>query len=121
MPGSAYSHLTIVTRLRFGWISAPMVKTVKVSEFKAKCLKLLADVAETGEDLVITKRGKVLARVVPERAAKPVTLQGSMRGLIEICNPDKTLPRAWDDEPIDRRMDRLAENVRPEPPADQDA
>lgn len=90
-----------------------MVKTVKVSEFKAKCLKLLSDVAETGEDLIITKRGKVLARVVPERAAKPVTLQGSMRGLIEIRNPDKTLPRAWDDEPIDRRMDRLADNLRP--------
>ncbi len=90
-----------------------MTRTVKVSEFKAKCLKLLSDVAETGEDLVVTKRGKPLARVVAERSAKPSTLQGSMKGLIEILNPDKTLPSAWEEAEIDRRMDRLAENLTP--------
>lgn len=71
-----------------------MANTVKVSEFKAKCLKLLTEVAETGEELVITKRGKVLARVVPERNQKPSSLQGAMKGLIEVLTPDRILPRA---------------------------
>jgi prevent-host-death family protein len=94
-------------------MEAPMARTVKVSEFKAKCLKLLAEVAETGEELVVTKRGKALARVVPERNAKPATLQGSMKGLIEILNTDKTLPPSWEDESLDHRLDRLAGNLTP--------
>lgn len=92
-----------------------MVKTVKVSEFKAKCLKLLTEVSETGEELVVTKRGKALARVVPERAVKPSTLQGSMKGLIEVLNADKSLPPAWDAEAIDQRLQRLANNLVPDP------
>lgn len=93
-----------------------MTRTVKVSEFKAKCLKLLAEVGETGEDLIVTKRGKPLARVVPERNAKPTTLQGSMKGLIEILNVDKSLPAAWEGDAIDRRTERLAANLVPENP-----
>lgn len=93
-----------------------MARTVKVSEFKAKCLKLLAEVAETGEELVVTKRGKALARVVPERAGKPTTLQGSMKGLIEILNAEKTLPGAWDETGGDARLSRLASNLIPETP-----
>jgi prevent-host-death family protein len=92
-----------------------MAKTVKVSEFKAKCLKLLQEVSETGEELVITKRGKALARVVPERATKPATLQGSMKGLIEVLNADKSLPPAWETEAIEQRTGRLSDNLRPEP------
>lgn len=90
-----------------------MVKTVKVSEFKAKCLKLLTEVSETGEELVVTKRGKALARVVPERALKPTTLQGSMKGLIEVLNADKSVPPAWENDAIDQRMGRLANNLAP--------
>ena len=35
------------------------VRTMKASEFKAKCLKLMDEVAETGEEILITKRGDV--------------------------------------------------------------
>jgi prevent-host-death family protein len=35
------------------------------SEFKAKCLALLDQVHERGESITITKRGKVVARLVP--------------------------------------------------------
>lgn len=91
-----------------------MARTVKVSEFKAKCLKLLAEVSETGEELVVTKRGKALARVVPERGSKPTSLQGSMKGLIEVLNPEKTLPPAWEKDALEQRHDRLALNLTPE-------
>ena len=49
------------------------MKPIKASEFKAKCLKLMDQVAETGETLVITKnvpsRGGVAARETPSRVA----------------------------------------------------
>jgi prevent-host-death family protein len=38
---------------------------IAAAEFKAKCLALLDEVAETGEPITITKRGKVVARLVP--------------------------------------------------------
>ena len=38
---------------------------ISATEFKAKCLKLIADIARTNEPLVITKRGKPVARLLP--------------------------------------------------------
>jgi len=35
------------------------------SEFKARCLALLDQVHERGESVTITKRGKVVARLIP--------------------------------------------------------
>ena len=37
------------------------MNTSNVAEFKAKCLKLMDEVAETGEPLVITKNGHPVA------------------------------------------------------------
>jgi prevent-host-death family protein len=60
-----------------------MATTVPVGEFKAKCLKLLVQVAEKRETLIITKRGKPVARVIPEpEEAQP--LFGSMKGTVTI-------------------------------------
>ena len=39
--------------------------TITVTEFKAKCLRLLRNVETEGETIEITRRGKVVARVVP--------------------------------------------------------
>ena len=54
--------------------------TVSATEFKAKCLAILDRVQRTGEAVVITKRGKIVARVVPAHPsdAKPwLTLRGT--------------------------------------------
>jgi prevent-host-death family protein len=49
-----------------------MSKIVKASEFKAKCLALIDEVASTGETVIVTKNGKPLAELVPhKRAGKP--------------------------------------------------
>ena len=45
----------------------PEIRTISASEFKAKCLALMDEVAETGEEIVITKRGNPVARLVPSR------------------------------------------------------
>ena len=42
-----------------------METTIGAGEFKAKCLQLLDEVAARREPLVITKRGKPVARLVP--------------------------------------------------------
>jgi prevent-host-death family protein len=38
---------------------------IAAAEFKAKCLALLDDVRENGRTITITKRGRVVARLVP--------------------------------------------------------
>ncbi|CAI8043726.1 Antitoxin VapB22 [Geodia barretti] len=58
-------------------------KTIKASEFKAKCLKLMDEVAESGEEIVITKNGRPTARLVAY-VERPKTLFGIDRGKLEI-------------------------------------
>jgi len=41
------------------------MKTMPISEFKTHALQVLAQVAETKESVVVTRRGKPLAEVVP--------------------------------------------------------
>ena len=43
------------------------MQTIKASVFKAKCLKLMDMVNQTGEEIVITKNGKPVSRLVPYR------------------------------------------------------
>jgi prevent-host-death family protein len=42
-----------------------MTRVIKASEFKAKCLSLMDEVAQSGESLVITKNGKPVAELKP--------------------------------------------------------
>ena len=60
------------------------MKTIAVSEFKAHCLALLEGVARTGETLLVTKRGKPLARVAPGASSDAVSPQDTLRGTVEI-------------------------------------
>ena len=40
---------------------------MSATEFKARCYRLMDEVGETGREIVITKRGKPVARLVPVR------------------------------------------------------
>jgi prevent-host-death family protein len=53
-----------------------VMPTIAAGRFKAECLALLDDVARTGEEIVVTKRGRPIARVVPIEA--PSQLEGSV-------------------------------------------
>jgi len=44
---------------------------ISASEFKAKCLALLDDVDQTGCELVISKHGRPVAKLVPVGGARP--------------------------------------------------
>lgn len=61
-----YGNLTIVMSIR----------TISASQFKAQCLAMLDQVAATGEEIVVTKRGHAVARVSP--VTEPESLRGSV-------------------------------------------
>ena len=58
-------------------------RTIKASEFKARCLQLMDEVAESGEEIVITKRGHPVSRLVPCRE-QPEAIFGADRDVIRI-------------------------------------
>lgn len=76
-----------------GYIGA--MKTIAAGKFKDLCLQMLDDVADTRTPVVITKRGRPVARLVPVAPPKPRrTLAGSV--LAEAGDPFST-GEAWDD------------------------
>jgi prevent-host-death family protein len=57
-------------------------RTISAAQFKAKCLAIMDEVAETREPVVITKRGKPVAELRP-LVEKPTTLFGFMKGRVQ--------------------------------------
>ncbi len=81
-------------------------RRIPAGEFKAKCLKLMDEVNATGEELVITKRGKPVARLVPAKAERRSLLgctKGSIKILGDIIEPavdpgwEEEMLRSWDE------------------------
>lgn len=69
---------------------------INAAEFKAKCLKLIDEVAATREPLVICKRGKPLVKLVPIIDETPKSLFGYMKGTGEILGDIVNVPHeAW--------------------------
>jgi len=66
-------------------------RTIPAGEFKARCLALLDEVAETGRTLIVTKRGKPVAQVTPVQEAP--TLRGSIAREGDLISP---IGAEWD-------------------------
>lgn len=66
-------------------------REIPAGEFKAKCLALLDDVAETGQEVVVTKRGRAVARLVPVET--PRSLRGSIVSQGDLISP---LDEEWE-------------------------
>ncbi len=65
-------------------VSMTIVMTqIAAGEFKAKCLKLLDEVQQKRKQVVITKRGKPVAKLVPVNESAESFI-GSMKGTMEI-------------------------------------
>jgi prevent-host-death family protein len=60
------------------------LRQVSASNFKAECLRLLDEVAESRRPIIVTKRGKPVAKLVPIDD-QPIDLFGRMAGTIRIC------------------------------------
>jgi prevent-host-death family protein len=72
------------------------MRTIPAGQFKARCLKLLDEVAETGETIVVTKRGRPVARVEP--IEEPPSLKGSVIYLVENDEELFSTGEVWDME-----------------------
>ncbi|HVW10029.1 MAG TPA: type II toxin-antitoxin system prevent-host-death family antitoxin [Bryobacteraceae bacterium] len=77
-----------------------MKRQIAAGEFKAKCLALLDEVQQKREEIVVTKRGKPVARIVPlEDEKKKRDTFGYMKGtgiiLGDIISPSGDI---WDAE-----------------------
>ncbi len=76
-------------------------RTIKASEFKAKCLKLMDEVADSGREIVITKNGRPVSRLVPYRKAPKVPFDRD-RDIIRIYGDIVSpMPAEWFDDPED--------------------
>ena len=60
---------------------------IPAGQFKARCLALLDRVARTGEEVIVTKRGRPVAKVVPIRPASQPSLVGSVKTRGDIVGP----------------------------------
>ena len=64
------------------------METLSVSEFKAKCLSVLQDVSKQKKRVIITKRGKPIAEVIPhESEDKEVPLEDTVVFIGDIISP----------------------------------
>ena len=95
--------------------TAANARTIKASEFKTKCLKLMDEVAESGEEIIITKNGKPVAKLTPYKPAaeemlyrdRPKSPFGLNKGRYEIIGDldDAFLDVDWDAETAKRWED----------------
>ena len=70
-------------------------RIMDASEFRARCLQLIDDVADGGGEIVITKNGKPVSRLVPY--SEPATSffgadKGKIKILGDIVSP---MPAEW--------------------------
>ena len=71
------------------------MKRMPAGKFKAQCLSLLDAVEATGEPLVITKRGRPVAKVVPFKTENR-DIFGFMAGKVRIVGDiESPIPVEW--------------------------
>jgi prevent-host-death family protein len=80
---------------------------MKAGEFKAKCLALMDQVQATGQEVLITKRGKPVARLAPiedqTQKERPGSIFGRLRHMGVITGD--IVSSEFSDEEWDRMFD----------------
>jgi prevent-host-death family protein len=71
---------------------------IAAAEFKANCLRLMDEVARRRSPIIITKRGKPVAKLVPIEEQQ-VDLFGYMAGTAKICGDIvEPIDAGWEDD-----------------------
>ncbi len=68
------------------------MRTMAIGEFKAKCLAVMAEVNSTGQPVLVTKRGKPLARVLP---FEEVTPKETPESIFAACGTISVQRKSW--------------------------
>jgi prevent-host-death family protein len=71
------------------------MKKIAAGEFKARCLTLMEDVRSTREPLVITKRGKPVAKLVPADDDKDDFI-GRLEGVFRVVGDVESPLDGWE-------------------------
>jgi prevent-host-death family protein len=79
------------------------LREIAAGEFKAKCLAIIDEVNETGQEVIITKRGKAAAKLIPfPQPEKRKSFIGRLEGIIEIVgDPDDLIKPVFPEEDWD--------------------
>jgi prevent-host-death family protein len=72
-----------------------VVRRMAAGEFKAKCLAVLDEVAASKREVLITKRGRPVAKVVPLTDAEPVPRAGLIVHQGDLVSP---VGESWEAE-----------------------
>jgi antitoxin (DNA-binding transcriptional repressor) of toxin-antitoxin stability system len=93
-------------------------KTVSVSEFKATCLRLFEEIRQTGQPIIVTRRGEPIAQVgPPPKAGRGDGWLGCLRGTGQVLG-DLVSPvlehEAWE-TPVLAEWDELSATDDQEP------
>ena len=74
------------------------MSTVPAGVFKAKCLELMDEVERTKEEVVVTKYGRPVAKLVPVQGKRPLPLFGRAKGTVVYLADDAFMPEPelWD-------------------------
>ncbi len=75
----------------------PKAKTMTVTEFKARCLRLVDELGPSG--LVLTKRGRPVARVLPAASRDNRDLIGALKGRMTVKGDLFSTGVKWHAEP----------------------
>ncbi len=77
-------------------------RMIAAGEFKAKCLRIMDEVNQTGQSVIVTKRGQPSIKVVPiadgknGKNSKKDDIFGRLEGIIEIVgDPDDLIRPAY--------------------------
>ncbi|MBM4267523.1 MAG: type II toxin-antitoxin system prevent-host-death family antitoxin [Deltaproteobacteria bacterium] len=70
-------------------------RQMPAGEFKAKCLRVLDDVAASRHEVIVTKRGKPVAKVVPIAPTGAVPIEGLIVWQGDLVSP---VGEDWDAE-----------------------
>lgn len=72
------------------------MKKIAAAAFKAQCLTLMEDVKSTRQPILITKRGKPMAKLVPVDERKDDFI-GRLKGVFEVVgNIEDDQPEPWE-------------------------
>jgi prevent-host-death family protein len=59
------------------------MKKMSAAQFKTHCLSVMDDISETGEPLVVTKRGKPVVKVIRVSGSQKSVI-GRLVGIVEV-------------------------------------
>ncbi len=72
------------------------MKTIPAGQFKARCLRLMDEVRATREPLLITKKGRPVAKLVPAEN-QPGDIFGCLKGEFEIVGDIESPIVPWEE------------------------